>query len=140
MSIDTETGLVPEWDLADRMRKAMRAADVGVQEMADYLGVSRNAVGTWINGRIEPRTQTVRLWALRTGVPYTWLSTGAVGPEGDGGGAAGRPRQDSNLRPRDYKGAGDGQQSWSPATPLRERRANPLSRPAAAPAAWRRSA
>ena len=85
MSIDTETGLVPEWDLADRMRKAMRAADVGVQEMADYLGVSRNAVGTWINGRIEPRTQTVRLWALRTGVPYAWLTDS--GPKNDGGGA-----------------------------------------------------
>lgn len=33
---------IPEWDLADRMRKSLRAADLGVQEIADYLeGTSR---------------------------------------------------------------------------------------------------
>ena len=64
---------VPEWDLADRMRKALRTADVGVQEMADYLGVARNTVSTWINGRITPNAQTQRLWALRCGVSYEWL-------------------------------------------------------------------
>jgi len=65
---------VPSWDLADRMRKSLRHADIGVQEMADYLGVARNTVSTWINGRIEPSTQTLRLWALRTGVDYPWLA------------------------------------------------------------------
>lgn len=64
---------VPVFDRADRMRKALRHADIGVQEMADYLGVSRNTVSNWIGGRINPGTQTLRLWALRTGVPYTWL-------------------------------------------------------------------
>jgi transcriptional regulator with XRE-family HTH domain len=68
---------VPEWDTADRMRKALREAGIGVQEIADYLGVARNTVSTWINGRIEPSTQTLRLWALRCGVPYGWL-TGAA--------------------------------------------------------------
>jgi transcriptional regulator with XRE-family HTH domain len=67
---------VPEWDTADRMRKSLRAAGMGVQEMADYLGVARNTVSTWINGRIEPSTQTLRLWALRTGVPFAWLRDG----------------------------------------------------------------
>ena len=71
------SGSVPEWDTADRMRKAMRTADVGVQEMADYLGVGRSTVSTWINGRIAPGKQTLRLWALRCGVDYAWL-TGAV--------------------------------------------------------------
>lgn len=65
---------VPRWDTADRMRKALREADIGVQEMAAYLGVARNTVSTWINGRIEPSTQTLRLWALRTGVSYVWLT------------------------------------------------------------------
>jgi transcriptional regulator with XRE-family HTH domain len=65
---------VPEWDTADRMRKALRHADIGVQEMADYLGVARNTVSTWINGRIEPSTQTLRLWSLRCGVSYEWLT------------------------------------------------------------------
>ena len=58
------------------MRKALRHAGLSVQEMADYLGVTRGTVSTWINGRIEPSTQTLRLWSLRCGVDYEWLSTG----------------------------------------------------------------
>lgn len=70
------SGTVPIWDTADRMRKALREADLGVQEIADYLGVSRNTVSTWINGRIKPSTQTLRLWAMRCGVDYGWLTGG----------------------------------------------------------------
>jgi DNA-binding transcriptional regulator YiaG len=70
--------MVPEWDLADRMRKALRISGTGVQEMADYLGVARNTVSTWINGRIDPSTQTLRLWAMRCGVPYEWLLEGGL--------------------------------------------------------------
>lgn len=97
MSIQPESGFSArdlEPDVADRMRKALRLSGVGVQEMADYLGVARGTVGTWINGRITPGAQTLRLWALRTGVPYAWLRSGEVpaGPEGC-------PEQDSNLQP-----------------------------------------
>jgi transcriptional regulator with XRE-family HTH domain len=76
MTEQPDAPAVPSWDLADRMRKSLRHADTGVQEMADYLGVARNTVSTWINGRIEPSTQTLRLWALRTGVSYEWLAGG----------------------------------------------------------------
>lgn len=79
MSIEQAPAGVPEFDLADRMRKALRTADMGVQEMADYLGVARNTVSTWINGRIVPNRQTVLLWAMRTGVPLEWLESGAYG-------------------------------------------------------------
>jgi Helix-turn-helix len=65
--------MVPEWDLADRMRKALRISGMDVQEMADYLGVARNTVSTWINGRNRPSRPTLRLWAIRCGVPYEWL-------------------------------------------------------------------
>ena len=70
------TGVAPEpqWDVADRMRKALREAAVSVQEMADFLDVSRTSVGSWINGRGQPSTQTLRLWAIRTGVSYEWLT------------------------------------------------------------------
>ena len=71
---DAMPGSVPEWDVADRMRKSLRHADIGVQEIADYLGVSRNTVSTWINGRIQPGRQTLRLWALRCGVDFEWLA------------------------------------------------------------------
>ena len=78
MSEAQTTVLIPEWDLADRMRKALRSSGTGVQEMADYLGVARNTVSTWINGRIEPSTQTLRLWAMRCEVPYEWLLDGGL--------------------------------------------------------------
>ena len=75
-------GDVPDWDIADRMRKALRTADIGVGEMADYLGVSRTSVSNWINGRIEPSFQTVRLWSIRTGVDLEWVLGRTLVPAG----------------------------------------------------------
>ena len=76
-----------EWDMADRMRKALRAADLPVQEVADYMGVSRNTISAWINGRATPRKSMLRLFALRVGASYKWLETGEApsSPDGDDG-------------------------------------------------------
>lgn len=82
---------VPTWTLGDRMHKALRSADMGVSEMADYLGVARNTVSTWIHDKIRPSKQTLRLWSMRTGVSLTWIETGQC------------PQQDSNLQPTDYQ-------------------------------------
>lgn len=71
---------IPKWDTADRMRKSLREAHLTPGEMAAYLQVGGNTVSTWINGRIEPSAQTLRLWALRTGVPFTWLCHGDTRP------------------------------------------------------------
>lgn len=71
---------IPIWDIADRMRKSLRHAGVTPGQMATYLGVGGNTVSTWINGRILPSVQTVRLWALRTGVPFEWLCHGDTAP------------------------------------------------------------
>lgn len=84
MSISTDGAVIPEWDLADRLAKALRIAGLTASGMADYLEVHRNTVSAWINGRTPPSAQTVRLWALRTGVPHEWLRTGYVSPSGDG--------------------------------------------------------
>ena len=78
--MDSPAAVIPEWDTADRMKKALRQSDVGVQEMADYLDVARNTVSTWINGRIPPSRSTLRLWALRTGVSFEWLCHGDMVP------------------------------------------------------------
>lgn len=99
----TNRELVPEFDLADRMRKALRQSGVSVQEMADYLDVVRGTVGNWINGRRPPSKQSLRLWALRTGVDFNWLETGEsphqlVASEG----FAELPRLDSNQKPAGY--------------------------------------
>lgn len=76
MSTSTEGSSVPQWDLADRLGKSLRVSGLSVQDMADYLEVHRNSVSAWINGRTPPTGQTVRLWAMRTGVPYRWLRDG----------------------------------------------------------------
>ena len=80
MSEQPATAGVPTWDLADRMRKSLRQSGVSVQEMADYLNVSPKSVSNWINGRIFPPARNAQLWALRTGVPYTWLCHGNIKP------------------------------------------------------------
>ena len=67
-------GVIPEWDLGDRLRKSLRQSVYGVQDMADYLSVSRTSVGGWMGGRSRPNPATLRLWALRTNVPYEWLT------------------------------------------------------------------
>lgn len=82
MSEANAAARIPEWDVADRMRKALRESSVGVQEIADYLGVTRGTVSSWINGRITPSRQTLRLWALKCGVRYEWIKDGALCPEG----------------------------------------------------------
>ena len=92
-----------EFDLADRMRRALRISGVTVQDVADYLGVARNTVSTWINGHIVPSKQTLRLWAMRTGVPFVWLETGQVvtddnGPETGLKSNPGRRHVDTGVR------------------------------------------
>jgi transcriptional regulator with XRE-family HTH domain len=72
-----------EFDLGDRMRKALRIADVSSIEVADYLGVSPTSVSNWLGGRAKPRRGMLRSFALRTGVPFVWLETG-VAPSSDG--------------------------------------------------------
>ncbi len=81
---DGQDGDVPDWDLADRMRKALRHAGVSTGEMAGYLGVSRQSVGNWISGRVDPSFQTVRLWSIRTGVPLEWVLGRTLVPAGRG--------------------------------------------------------
>ena len=87
MSILADMGNIPEFTQGDRLRVALRHAGIGVQEMADYLDVTRGSVGNWINDRVAPSKQTMRLWSLRTGVSLDWLETGKAptfpsGPEG----------------------------------------------------------
>lgn len=78
--------------MADRLRKALRHNNIGVQEMADYLGVGRNTVGRYVNGHGSPDRRTLLLWAMRTGVPIEWLETGTA-PSGPG---------DGGTQPTDY--------------------------------------
>lgn len=90
-----------EFDLADRIRKALRAADIGVSEAAEELGVNRNTIGNWINGHITPNVQSLYAIAAITGVPFEWLKTGKA-PSSDEADVESRPRE-SNPRPSHYE-------------------------------------
>ena len=72
----TASGGVPQFEMRHRMALALESRDISIGEIADYLGVHRNTVGGWLAGRTRPSTASVKLWALRTGVPYSWLTTG----------------------------------------------------------------
>lgn len=91
MSEQPNVAMRLEFDLADRLRKSLRVADVSVQEMADYLEVNRNTVGRWLGGGGEPKGLYIRMWALRTGVPLEWLTTGDIKQENPSPGGDGFP-------------------------------------------------
>lgn len=65
-----------EFTLGDRLRRSMKVGKFTVQGMADFLGVTRETVSTWINDRHAPNRQTLMLWSARTGAPLQWLTTG----------------------------------------------------------------
>lgn len=88
-----------EFDEPDRIRKALRLSGLSVGEMAEYLGVKPETCSRYINGRAKIPLQTMRLWALRTGVPFEWLKTGKIPrPNGPGEGLL-LPHLDSNQKP-----------------------------------------
>lgn len=102
-------GSVPVLTQGWRLQMALRQADMSVHDMADELGVSRSSLSRWMNDRgTPPRAAFVKQWALRTGVPYTWLATGEAEnprPGDPDGGSAADPalcaRRDSNPQPSD---------------------------------------
>ena len=88
---------VPEWTQGDRLRKSLDHAGITVAEMAAYLETSRNTVGNYLADRTRVPGLVMRQWALRTGVPRSWLETGKTPgqPEPDGGLKVLRTRRDS---------------------------------------------
>lgn len=89
---------IPEWTLGWRMQRALAHAEISVQQMADELGMARSSLSRWLNDHgTPPRAAFVKMWALRTGVPYEWLVTGETPQEG----------------PRDPSGLANSQSGWT---------------------------
>lgn len=77
-------GEIPEWTLGWRLRRSLEHAGISVEEMGEDMGVSRSTMSRWLNDRGAPPKQPyLRLWALRTGVPFAWLAD--TDPTGRGG-------------------------------------------------------
>lgn len=71
-------GHIPAFTLADRLRKAREETGAEQGEFAEQIGVSRGTVINYEKGHVHPREIVLRAWALRTGVPVSWLRTGLV--------------------------------------------------------------
>lgn len=73
--------------MGDRLRKARELVGLSTQEFADEIGVSRGTINNAESGNHRPRLITLKAYAMRTGVPLSWLETGQTParPEPDGG-------------------------------------------------------
>ena len=86
---DTATNVgVPTWELRHRLVRSMEFAGLGAEEMAEFLGMHHNSVYGWTAGKRVPKIGILRLWAMRTGVPYEWLLTGQASTNGPDDGPA----------------------------------------------------
>ena len=84
---------IPPIEVHHRLRIAREWANLEQSELAERMGISRQAVGSAERGASKPRKITLNAWALATGVPVHWLETGQqnapAGPDGPGEGMTG---------------------------------------------------
>lgn len=99
MSIATELHQRLTLRQHDWLSKSLETASpaISVGEMADYLGVHRNTVSGWLNGKHPIPHASLRLWAMRTGVPLEYLLYGIIPGINDEGGLVTRPYQGGEV-------------------------------------------
>lgn len=113
-------GEVPQWTLADRLRKARLHAGLEQRKFAEDIGISPRSLTNYELGHSTPGRPVLLSWAMRTGVDMAWL----VGNDGGG-----RARRDSNPRPSDYSVASAISGRLVRLTHFRDRRTVPRLKP-----------
>lgn len=73
---NVEQGTIPEWTVADRLRKAREHAGMKQIELAEEIGVSRNSISNYESSVVAPRRIVINAWSAATKVPVSWLMTG----------------------------------------------------------------
>lgn len=73
---------IPEFTVADRLRKARECAGFDQSEFARVAEISRTTVINYEHGRRVPRAVYLRAWSIASGVDLGWIVTGHA----DGGG------------------------------------------------------
>lgn len=68
-------GAVPQWTLADHLRKAREFAGLQQAELALRIGISRASIVNYESGHTRPAPPVLFAWAWGTGVSYHWLVT-----------------------------------------------------------------
>jgi transcriptional regulator with XRE-family HTH domain len=84
MAVTMRSGAIPKQRLHHRITMAMEFAEMGPSDLAEALGVHRNSVSAWINGRGKPKPPTLIAIASVTDVDLEWLVSGKVPPIGPG--------------------------------------------------------
>ncbi|WP_209706985.1 helix-turn-helix domain-containing protein [Leucobacter exalbidus] len=93
--------MIPEWTLADRLRKARETTGLDQIEFAERSGISRTSITNYEQGKRAPRGLYLRAWSEATGVPVEWLETGTAPTEEVGAESSRLP--ESNWRPIHYE-------------------------------------
>ncbi|QNQ91501.1 helix-turn-helix domain-containing protein [Corynebacterium poyangense] len=94
-------GLIPKFELSDRMRKAREVAGLTQDELSERSGVGRATIARIEYGKGTPRRASLIALAFATGVDLHWLETGETpaGNSPDGGSEC--AIRDSNPEPTD---------------------------------------
>ena len=66
-------GIVPEFTLGDRLRKAREIAGLEMRDLAERTGVHRQSIARYEQGAATPRRPVILIWAVETGVDYDWI-------------------------------------------------------------------
>jgi transcriptional regulator with XRE-family HTH domain len=94
---------IPELTLGWRLRMALEASGVSRDEIAHEVGVDPKTVSRWTHDvGAPPKRAYILQWALKTGVPQTWLEHGVLPDDGDTPPGQ-RARRDSNSQPSDLE-------------------------------------
>jgi transcriptional regulator with XRE-family HTH domain len=72
----TTIGVIPQFSVGDRLRKARELTGLDQGQFADEIGVSRGTIYNYENGRSQPKKVVLLAWQMRTGVPIEWLMHG----------------------------------------------------------------
>lgn len=85
------SGVVPQWTIADRLRKAREVTGMDQRQFADHIGISRNTVTNYETGKTTRFSRPMlAAWAMATGVRLDWLE-GNEGPNSGPGTKQGPP-------------------------------------------------
>lgn len=82
MTVSTQTvaGLIPQWTLGDRMKKAREHAGLSQSALSATAGIGRTAIVSYETDKIEPPRPAMLAWSMATGVPYEWICHGDMRP------------------------------------------------------------
>jgi transcriptional regulator with XRE-family HTH domain len=84
MAEQASTAGIPTFEMRHRLSLALEASGVTAADMAVELGVSETTIRNYRAGRTTPNRSTLRVWALKCGVPLEWILTGEIDLRGPG--------------------------------------------------------